>query len=220
MGLGMIRLTLDQGSQEWLTWRRYGIGSSDAPVILNGTHFERDRYDLWREKRGEQEPRVPTPFINMRMKRGQVLEEDVRNWYQRLVGKTVKPVVGYHPTREYLKASLDGFEPTSQTILEIKCPGKKDHESALCGEVPSKYIPQLIHQCLVTGTNRVHYLSFNPIYPKPERYALVRYRADPQEMHQLLIWEEVFWGCVLTGLPPHEEYFRNPPSTFNAQDSP
>ena len=201
-------LTLAQGSPEWLAWRRYGIGSSDAPVILHGMHFQRDRVSLWKEKRGESTPKVSNQFLNMRMRRGQVLEEDVRNWYIKLVGKTVKPLCAYHTTKDFMKASLDGWEPYSRTVLEIKCPGRKDHDSALANEVPEKYIPQLIHQLLVTGASRAHYLSFNPDYPMADRYALVSFQADPEALEKLAIMEELFWSCVLTGLEPHDAYFQ------------
>lgn len=201
---------LSQGSSEWLLWRQYGIGSSDAPVILNGRHFERDRLQLWKEKRGEKPVVSDNTYRNMRMRRGQILEGDVRHWYEQIISKTVKPLCAMHATKDYLKASLDGWEPVSRTILEIKCPGKKDHQSALDREIPSKYLPQLQHQLLVSGASRVHYLSYNPAFDKADRYALVTYLPDREDLELLETWETLFWGCVLTGLTPDDSFFIRP----------
>lgn len=121
----MRTVKLEQGSTEWLAWRTFGIGSSDAPVIVKGKHFDRDRYALWQEKRGELLPKERSVWINERMRRGQVLEADVRNWYVNWIKKSVAPLCAFHATKDYIKASLDGWEPFSRTILEIKCPGKK-----------------------------------------------------------------------------------------------
>ena len=203
----MRTVTLEQGSLEWLAWRTFGIGSSDAPVIVKGKHFDRDRHALWQEKRGELLPKERSVWINERMRRGQVLEGDVRNWYVNWIKKSVSPLCAFHATKDYIKASLDGWEPFSRTILEIKCPGKKDHDSALNNTVPDKYLPQLQHQALVTGAKQVHYLSYNPTYPKLDRYALVSYHPEKDDISKLELFEEIFWGCVVSGIPPTDNLF-------------
>lgn len=203
----MREITLAQGSTEWLSWRTYGIGSSDAPIIVKGKHFDRDRLSLWKEKRGEVEQKERSVWINERMRRGQVLEGDVRRWYSGWIKKSVTPLCAFHSTKNYIKASLDGWEPYSRTILEIKCPGKKDHDSALNNSIPEKYLPQLQHQILVTGAKQAHYLSYNPTYPKVDRYALVSYKPEKEDILKLELFEEIFWGCVVSGVEPADHMF-------------
>lgn len=200
-------LDLQQGSTEWLLWRQSGIGSSDAPVIMNGTHFKRNRIDLWKEKLGKVLPRNFTPYQTERMQRGVILEPDARAWYKAFVNPNAEPVCAIHSVWDHLKASLDGWVPESQTILEIKCPGDKDHNLALENQVPEKYIPQLNHLMLVTGAAHCHYLSYNPNRPFKERHALISVQPDAKQLQALLRKEEIFWACLSQEILPEDHLF-------------
>lgn len=200
-------LDLQQGSTEWLLWRRYGIGSSDAPVIMNGSHFKRTRIDLWKEKLGKTLPRNFSAFQTERMNRGVVLEPDARAWYKHYINPNTEPICAVHCVWDYLKASLDGWVPSSQTILEIKCPGDRDHNTALEGRVPEKYVPQINHLILVTGAQHCHYLSYSPSRPYKERHALVSVTPDAEQLRLLLRKEEIFWGCLSQEVVPEDHLF-------------
>jgi putative phage-type endonuclease len=200
-------LTLEQGSPEWLLWRQSGIGSSDAPVIANGVHFGRDRLQLWKEKMGCLKPPSFTPWQNKRMRRGQIMEPDVRSWYRQFTGCEVEPLCCVHTYMDWLKASLDGWVSSSRTILEIKCPNEKDHQTALDQNVPTKYIPQLNHLMLVTGAAHLHYLSYSPDRPRRERFALVSVYPEVHSLRTLLQKEEIFWQCLSEKIPPSDEMF-------------
>lgn len=54
----------------------------------------------------------------------------------------------------------------------------------------------------MTGAKQVHYLSYNPTYPKTDRYALVSYHPEKDDISKLELFEEIFWGCVVSGIPP------------------
>jgi putative phage-type endonuclease len=191
--------------EPWLAWRAKGLGSSDAPVVLNGKHFRRDRAALWREKvglgeRGEE---------NWAMARGKRLEPEARALYERLMGYPCPPACGVHDRHPWLKASFDGWNAEYRVLLEIKAPGKADHEAALAGEVPSKYHAQLQHQILVTGPGPVtcHYASYHPGYDGADRLVVLTYAPSPGELSLLLRLEQVFWSCVVSGTPPEEHMF-------------
>ena len=44
---------MEQKSEEWLDWRKKGIGSSDAPIIM-GVSPWKTPFELWEEKTGTQ----------------------------------------------------------------------------------------------------------------------------------------------------------------------
>jgi len=198
---------LEQGSPEWLNWRMTGIGSSDAPTIMNGSHFNRNRHDLWNEKLGKVLPRTFNAFQSYRMRRGQILEPDARYWYAQSMQVEVEPICCTHSCFDWIKGSLDGWVTGSRTVLEIKAPNDKDHDLALDQQIPKKYIPQVLHLLLVTGGSQLHYLSYSPGRPKAERFALVSFLPEATALRELLRKEETFWNCLQSETPPDDHLF-------------
>lgn len=141
------------------------------------------------------------------MQRGQILEGDARAWYAHFTQMEVEPICAVHPYLDWCKGSLDGYIHKTRTILEIKCPNKKDHWNALEQRVPEKYIPQLNHLILVTGAITAHYLSYYPDTSRNERYALVSHYPDPKVLADLMRKEEVFWNCIQNEEVPHDHLF-------------
>ena len=64
---------LQQGTQEWLDWRKERIGASDTPCIM-GVGFKTP-FQLWQVKTG----RVPPDPQNYAMQRGNELEFGARS---------------------------------------------------------------------------------------------------------------------------------------------
>ncbi len=204
-------INLEQRSEDWLKWRVKGIGSSDACIIYNGNHFGKTPLDLYYEKIGT--PLVKEPKNKQEseehkkqvsaMNRGSNLEPLAREKYEKLVGLQASPICCIHDQHEWLKASLDGWIDEYQIVLEIKCPNKFDHQSALDGYVPEKYLPQLDHELLVTGGKQVHYVSFGSyIFSNDQKFALVKYKRDQQRIDELLRKEINFWNNVQSRVPP------------------
>src|SRR5689334_6309347 len=135
-----------QNTSEWLEMRRNKIGASDAPVIM-GVSPWKTPFQLWEEKLGIGKEKETTAS----MRRGIDMEEEARQKFEELTGHIVFPKVMFHPDYEYLMASLDGIDMDHKVAVEIKCPGREDHECAMDGVVPEKYKPQLQHQLEVTG---------------------------------------------------------------------
>jgi predicted phage-related endonuclease len=103
-----------------------------------------------------------------------------------------------NPDFQYIRASLDGFNNLHGVILEIKCPGRADHETALNGRVPDKYYPQLQHQFLACPSAKVaHYYSFDG-----EKGVTVIVEPNREYMQTLFEAETRFWKCILNDTPP------------------
>lgn len=184
---------LEQGSDDWKSWRREGLGSSDAPIIMGESPWMTP-FQLWEIKTGR---RVLEDKTNWAQERGNNLEPVARAQYEMLKDLEMPATLVQHKTYPFLRASLDGYNEKEKIILEIKCPGKEDHAEALRGKVPVKYIPQINHQLLVTGADAAHYFSFDGI-----RGVLVVVEPDIEAIKNLLSLELEFWKLIEFDTPP------------------
>lgn len=181
-----------QQTDEWLQFRKDKIGASDAPVILEVSPWKTP-YQLWEEKVGVRE----NSFKSKSMQRGLDLEDKARDKFEEMTGLCVFPTVVIHPENHWMMASLDGMDIGKNHIVEIKCPGKEDHELAKSGKIPQKYYPQLQHQLEVCGMDMVYYFSFDG----EEGVILELYRED-KYIKKLVTKEKEFWECTQSFIPP------------------
>lgn len=178
--------------QQWLNWRRGGIGSSDAAVIV-GVSPWRTPYQIWEEKLFG----ISDQVENSSMTRGKELEEKARRQFEDLMGVSVFPSNVVNPNTQWLRASLDGICPDEKVLVEIKCPNKDDHGMAVAKKIPEKYWPQCQHQLAVTGLPGMYYYSFDG-----SRGVVVEVARDQSYIDQLFQKEQEFWSLVLSRKPP------------------
>jgi len=188
-------VNITQRTEEWHEWREGCIGASDAPVIM-GVSKWMTPYELWLKKKYGLHSED-----NAAMARGRIMEEQARHAYMHSSKVPVSPACYEHDRYPFIIASLDGITFDGSVVVEIKCPGKQDHECAINGKVPDHYYPQLQHQLMVTGAERVDYYSFDgesgvtiPVYPD-------------LEYQQELLWREIFFfdSLCLDVEPPSED---------------
>lgn len=183
-------INLVQGSQEWLEFRRMGIGASDAPCIM-GVGFQTP-YQLYKNKiQGKEIP------VNEYMQRGKENEAKALGTFSSMTGLKMVPKVVISSQYEWQYASLDGISHDHQAIVEIKCPGMKDHSSALNGRVPEKYYPQLQHQLCVTNLQKAFYFSFDG-----KDGVIVEIERDDDYIEKMLKKELEFYEAMLRYDPP------------------
>lgn len=153
-------------------------------------------HELWLEKLGKKKPQKKTEA----MQRGNDLEPVARSLFEFETGTDYPPIVLRHPKHEFMIASLDGYHQITNTICEIKCPGPKDHQTALDGKVPQKYYAQLQHQLMVSEADINYYVSYSgramarPIPVEPD----LKYIQD------LMSREIIFWNCVVEKKEPKD----------------
>jgi len=176
-----------QGTTEWLEMRKNFLGASDAPVVMNMSPWKKP-IDLWREKLALISPRTTTgPMLYGKQEEANALE-----WFNNNNDyDNFEPCVKFHNKIPYMMASLDGWHHIIEHALEIKCPGKKDHEIASKNEVPKKYIAQLQHQMEVCEIDWIWYLS----YSSTSQY-LFKVERDQKFIDEMLEKEAEFWYCV------------------------
>jgi len=178
----------------WLEWRRGGIGSSDAPVVMGVSPWSTP-YLLWKEKvYGTVEKEA-----NAAMKRGTELEAMVREMLENDTCTLLEPRNITHPVYPWMRSSLDAISLDGKMLYEIKCPGKEDHQLARQQLVPSKYYPQLMHQLACTGLPYLFYVSYYE-----GSYVQIKVMRNEQFITELIRNETAFWACVESKNPPEK----------------
>ena len=188
----MKLVDLEQNTPEWHQFREGKIGASLAPVIM-GVSPWMTPYQLYEEMMGTAPKRAETDA----MRRGRALEERARQRFIQQTGVEVVPGVGVHDKFDWLFASFDGICTDNKMIVEIKCPGKEDHDTALSGKVPEKYYPQVQHQLAVSGYTQAHYYSFTE-----QSTALVIVPRNEDYILKMVKEEYEFYKCLLNFTPP------------------
>ena len=173
--------------------RRQFIGGSDARIIMSPDKAALIR--LWKEKRGEAEPRGPVRQSHRPAGgRDRGAEPD---WYERNTGRAVTDVQRWvrHPVHRYLAATLDGFVDDLDAVFEAKfmLPWSFSEEAAA-----EKHMAQLQHNMWVTNA-RSAVLS---IITGGGKWVEMTIPADALYQHFLITAERRFWRCVQTGETP------------------
>jgi len=175
-----------QNTPEWEEMRKDHIGGSDAPIIA-GVSPWKTPYRLWQEKLDLIEQEEQT-FVQAEGHRKEPIALEA---LEKETGLCLQPRVVFHPEISWMMASLDGVDIGGKVIAEIKCAGKKDHEEALNGQVPEKYIPQLQHAMEVCQVEQMIYFSYNE-----EKPVILEVYRDEKYIKKLLTLEKEFYACM------------------------
>jgi putative phage-type endonuclease len=185
-------INLEQGSQEWLSWRKTVITATDCSCIMGNNPWTTEN-KCWQRKLGL----IPEQKSNEAMERGKRLEPEARAHFNERYGFDMNPEVVESSEFNFLGASLDGISESGYTILEIKCGGSKLHSMASKGEIPQYYLDQMQHQLLVTGASKCFYYSYDgtdgiciEVFPEPE----FKEKFMPKARE--------FWRCIAFNEPP------------------
>jgi len=190
---------VEQNSNEWLEWRRKGLGASDAPVVMGVSPYKTP-FQLFEEKIGKPSKKKANEYIT---NKGHKAEGPARARAEFKIGMVFKPELVEMENYEWLRASLDGYNEEHHVIMEIKYQGAEDHAKAKAwvdGEiknvrdaVPEKYWPQIQHQLMVTGAKVCYFVSFDG----DQDIAIVEVKPDTDYIQQELFPELfTFWERV------------------------
>lgn len=186
------KINIQQGSPEWLAWRKTKVTATDAAIIMGLNPFKTP-YKLWQQKLGL----IPPDKITDKMLEGQELEPEARKFYS-FISCTIEPLVVINNDFPWQAASLDGItieEGREEFLVEIKC-GKHAYEVA--PEVPSYYYTQIQHQLAVTG---LHYCDYF-CYRNDKEFHNVIVKRDEAFIKKMLIAEEQFYQSLVHFEPP------------------
>ena len=197
MSAKVLVSTADMPYEDWLRYRRLGIGGSDASVIC-GINRYKSPVELWMEKTGQ----LPYQETGEAAYWGAQLEPLVRSEFTKRTGvevSTVKQILqsAEHP---FMLANLDGIceHPDFGTcVFEAKTAS-----AYKAGEwedtIPDEYMLQIQHYMAVTGYKAAYIAVL--IGGNTFRWKLVE--RDEELISMLITFEETFWNHVQNMTPP------------------
>jgi putative phage-type endonuclease len=148
---------IEQGTDEWLEWRRGVIGASEAAIIM-GDNRRIGRRQLLDEKRG-----LIEPFRGNDVTReGNLNEPHARAALARKFKQKLSPTIVQDFHEPFLAASLDAINSTRDQIYEIKCGARTYETVEISRKVPSYYVAQMQHMLMVTQMESLNFAAFRP----------------------------------------------------------
>lgn len=190
--------TLDMSREEWLSWRRKGIGGSDAAALVGLSRWATP-FSVYADKMGLSEDKPDTEA----MRQGRDLEEYVARRFADDTGKRVRRcnAILVHPQYDFLLANVDRMVDGENAGLECKTMNPRSPAAAQLedGSVPEQYYCQCQHYMMVTGCER-WYLAILVLGTGFYWFDIPRHEDD---ISALQAAEVAFWrGYVETGVMP------------------
>lgn len=148
---------LEQGTHQWLQWRKGVVGASEAAIIMGDNRFK-GRQQLMDEKLGRVEPFSGNAATRL----GSLLEGPARELIQKKFSQNLNPVIVQDDFEPYLAASLDAINDLKDRIFEIKC-GPRTYEYVEARRrIPSHYVAQVQHMLMVTQLDSLVFAVYQP----------------------------------------------------------
>ncbi len=185
-------IQVEQGSEKWLELRKTKISATHTAIILGLNPFK-TRHELWLEMIGLKDPEP----MNDKMREGQVLEEEARNYINNAFDTDFKPVVLVSTIHPFMMASLDGMDSTGK-ILEIKC-GVKSYKQLGDGIIPEYYLAQMYKQMYVSDNAYCQYMC----YRTPKKWESIYIDRDEEFIKHMIEQETIFYDCVVNFIDPN-----------------
>lgn len=198
--------THELSREDWLAFRRRGIGGSDAASVLGISPF-RTGVDLYYDKLGLPVDDSEENWVAMEV--GNLLEDLVARIFEKKTGLKVCPMpfMFQHPEHPWMLADIDRMVtmPDGGTaILECKTTNYNARDKwAFDGKpiVPQYYEAQARHYMAVMNLDRVYFCC---LYGNNEDEVIIR-SIDRDEKYEaeLIALEEDFWtNHVQAQVPP------------------
>ena len=184
--------------EEWLKYRKRGIGGSDVAALLGISKWT-SAVALWLDKTNQtNEPEE----VNEAMRWGQILEPVIREQFRQITGRPVVEVkaILQHPQYPFMIADIDGLtvdEDGSPAILEVKNVSEYKRSEWSQG-VPAYYQTQVQHYLLVTGVQKAYVIALFG----GNSSAVYTVQADPEVQQMLVQVESDFWSKVQNMIRP------------------
>ena len=184
--------------EEWLKYRKRGIGGSDVAALLGISKWT-SAVALWLDKTNQtNEPEE----VNEAMRWGQLLEPVIREQFRQITGRPVVEVkaILQHPQYPFMIADIDGLtvdEDGAPAILEVKNVSEYKRSEWSQG-VPAYYETQIQHYLLVTGVQKAYVIALFG----GNSSAVYTVEADPEVQQMLVQVESDFWSKVQNLIRP------------------
>lgn len=192
-------LTSTEGlsTEEWLEYRRLGIGGSDASVVC-GINRYKSPIELWMEKTG----RWPNQEAGEPAYWGQQLEFLVRNEFTKRTGIEVTLVqqILQSEAHPFMLANLDGiFQYPNYGTCVFEAKTASAYKSGEWDDaIPDEYVLQIQHYLAVTGYRG----AFIAVLIGGNQFKWKFIERDDELIAMLIQLETEFWNYVQSNVPP------------------
>ena len=187
--------TLGLDRNEWLSYRRTGIGGSDAAVVM-GLNPYRSAVELYADKKGL----IPDKEDNEAMRTGRDLEDYVAHRFEEATGKKVRRTnyMWRSDDHPFMIADIDREIVGENAGLECKTTRNFGKSKFSKGEIPLTYYVQCMHYISVMGYDRM-YLAVLDLGVGFHYFVIER---NEDEIMALIKSEADFWRLVENETPP------------------
>ena len=184
--------------EEWLSYRKRGIGGSDVAAILGISKWKSAVW-LWQDKTNQSNEETEE---NEAMQWGNIMEPVIRNHFAEVMGKSVVEVKAMLQHLEYpfMLADVDGLtvdDEGNPAILEIKTASEyKRNEWE--NDIPAYYQTQVQHYICVTGVAK----AYVAVLIGGNSFKVFEVDADSEVQRMLISVEKEFWNKVQNMVRP------------------
>ena len=190
--------------KQWLAFRRFGIGSSDAAACLGEDPFGKTPYALYMEKTGQWEAEDLSD--NQAVEVGNDLEEYCARKFASRTGMKVRRdhFIRRSNSHPHMLANIDRLTTTSERVVECKTSlGRWALNSDAWGEdgsadVPEHVMLQLTHQMVVMSDTHAFVAA---LLAKP-RFCVYRLPFNRKLANVIIDAERELWDRIVKGEPP------------------
>lgn len=199
--------TKDLSREEWLAFRKQGIGSSDAAAAC-GIHPYLSMLELWLIKTGRASSDLDESLEGYApLYWGNTLEPMVAKYYQEKTGNKVRRVnaILQHPETDkaIMLANLDYSVVGSEEVQILECKTAGEHGAKLWKHgVPLYVTCQVQHQLAVTGKSAAHIC----VLLCGHEAKIYKVERDERLIASIIEQERLFWQYVQTDTPPSPDH--------------
>ena len=199
--------TKDLSREDWLQFRKQGIGSSDAAAAC-GIHPYLSMLELWMIKTGRMSSDIDESIEGYSpLYWGNTLEPMVAKYYQEHTGSKVRRVnaILQHPDpdKAFMLANLDYAITGSDEVQILECKTAGEHGAKLWKHgVPLYVTCQVQHQLAVTGKTAAHIC----VLLCGHEAKIYKVERDERLIESIMEHERLFWQYVETDTPPTPDH--------------
>lgn len=184
--------------EDWLKYRKRGIGGSDVAAIL-GISKWKSAVGLWLDKTNQSNDPEEE---NEAMQWGSIMEPVIRNHFAEVMGKPVAEVKAMlrHPEYPFMLADVDGVtvdDEGNPAILEIKT-ASEYKRGEWEDDIPAYYQTQVQHYLCVTGVGK----AYVAVLIGGNSFKVFEVDADAEVQQMLIAMERDFWNKVQNMIRP------------------
>lgn len=191
--------TLQLSREEWLRYRKQGIGGSDAGAVC-GLNPYRTAAHVYLDKISEETKTLD----NESMRQGRDLEEYVARRFMEETGKKVRKsnYMYQHEEHPFMLADVDRMVVGENAGLECKTVSAYNAGKWKDGQIPSHYLIQCLHYMAVTNAD-CWYLA---VVILGQEFRWMKIERDEEMIQNLIQVEQNFWeNHVLAGVLPEAD---------------